>query len=116
MAPVAAECSDLDELMLSPGDRFVVKPRQFVPDMWSVDRPDTAQGRHVLLLDDTWTTGAHAQSAAAALRRAEARAVTVLVIARWLDPSWSPTAVFLRDLVTRDYDVYRCPVSAGCPQ
>ena len=47
----------------------------------------------VLLLDDTWTTGASAQSAAMALRRAGARSVTTVVIARHvgIDP-WFPLA------------------------
>jgi hypothetical protein len=37
-------------------------------------------GAGVLLLDDTWTTGASAQSAAAALRLAGARSVAVVVL------------------------------------
>ena len=36
----------------------------------------------VLLVDDTWTTGASAQSAAMALRRAGARSVVTVVIGR----------------------------------
>ncbi len=36
----------------------------------------------VLLLDDTWTTGASAQSAAMALRRAGARSIATVVIGR----------------------------------
>jgi len=43
-------------------------------------------GGRVLLLDDTWTTGASAQSAAMALRRAGARSVTVVVGGRHLRP------------------------------
>ncbi|HVB41108.1 MAG TPA: phosphoribosyltransferase [Streptosporangiaceae bacterium] len=39
-------------------------------------------GARVLLLDDTWTTGASAQSAAMALRRAGARSVVVVVLGR----------------------------------
>ena len=39
---------------------------------------------HVLLIDDTWTTGGHAHSAALALRNAGAARVSVLVVARWL--------------------------------
>jgi hypothetical protein len=41
----------------------------------------------VLLLDDTWTTGASATSAAAALRLAGARSVAVVVLGRHLDDS-----------------------------
>jgi hypothetical protein len=43
-------------------------------------------GARVLLLDDTWTTGASAQSATMALRRAGASAVAVVVLGRHLGP------------------------------
>ena len=43
-------------------------------------------GATVLLLDDTWTSGASAQSAAMSLRRAGARAVIVVVLGRHLAP------------------------------
>jgi hypothetical protein len=39
-------------------------------------------GARVLLIDDTWTTGASAQSAAMALRRAGARSVATIVLGR----------------------------------
>jgi hypothetical protein len=43
----------------------------------------------VLLVDDTFTTGARAQSAASSLARAGARAVAVLTIGRVIDPDWN---------------------------
>jgi hypothetical protein len=43
-------------------------------------------GARVLLLDDTWTTGASAQSATMALRRAGASSVAVVVLGRHLGP------------------------------
>jgi hypothetical protein len=49
-----------------------------------------AAGAEVLLLDDTWASGASAQSAAVALKRAGARAVAVVVIGRHLPVSGSP--------------------------
>jgi hypothetical protein len=48
-------------------------------------RPERMAGASVLLLDDTWTSGASAMSAAAALRLAGARAVAVVVLGRHLD-------------------------------
>ncbi|HVT41714.1 MAG TPA: hypothetical protein VHD39_01935, partial [Acidimicrobiales bacterium] len=42
--------------------------------------------RRVLLLDDTYVSGARAQSAAAALRRAGARAAVIVVAGRVLRP------------------------------
>jgi hypothetical protein len=55
------------------------------------------EGRRALLLDDTYVSGARSQSAAAALRIAGARAVTVLALGRVLRPSRSSLhADFLR--------------------
>ncbi len=48
-------------------------------------RPERIAGASVLLLDDTWTSGASATSAAAALQLAGARAVAVVVLGRHLD-------------------------------
>ena len=42
---------------------------------------------HVLLLEDSWVTGASAQSAAAALKLAGAARVAVIVLGRHLDPA-----------------------------
>jgi hypoxanthine-guanine phosphoribosyltransferase len=79
--------------------------------------PDTRlDGQHVLILDDTWTTGSNAQSAALAVRRAGAVAVSVMVIARWLSPGYGATAEFIKTRLQRDYDPSRCPVTgASCP-
>lgn len=44
-------------------------------------------GAAVLLLDDTWTSGGTAQSAAVALKRAGARSVAVVVLGRHLPPA-----------------------------
>jgi hypothetical protein len=46
--------------------------------------PGPVAGRAVLLLDDTWTSGGTAQSAAVALKRAGARSVAVVVAGRHL--------------------------------
>ena len=51
-----------------------------------------AAGGAVLLLDDTWASGASAQSAAVALKRAGARAVAVVVIGRHVPAAGSPPA------------------------
>jgi hypothetical protein len=46
------------------------------------------RARAVLLIDDTWTTGANAQSAAAALKAAGAERVAALVIGRYVNREW----------------------------
>lgn len=49
---------------------------------------DELGGSAVLLIDDTWTTGASAQSAAATLKMAGARVVAAVVVGRYLNGSW----------------------------
>ena len=46
-------------------------------------------GRRILLIDDTWTTGASAQSAAAVLRDAGASYVAAVVIGRYLNARYA---------------------------
>ena len=55
-------------------------------------------GADVLLVDDTWVSGASAQSAAAALKAAGARRVALVVIGRHVDPADPRSAEFLRTL------------------
>ena len=73
-------------------------------------------GAHVLLVDDTWARGGHAQSAALALRAAGAARISVLVAARWINEDFGGNAAFLRGLSARDYDPATCPwTGAACP-
>lgn len=69
------------------------------------------QGEPVLLIDDTWTTGASAQSAAAALKAAGAGAVAAVVIGRHLNRSWHENDSRLARL-SRPFDWQRCVLCA----
>jgi phosphoribosylpyrophosphate synthetase len=64
------------------------------------------------LLDDTWTTGGHLQSASAALKAAGAHRVTGLVVARWLDPEFAETKAFINALTT-GFEPLLCPFTGG---
>jgi hypothetical protein len=55
-------------------------------------------GETVLLIDDTWTTGTNAQSAAAALREAGAGQIGAVVIGRFLNREWHQNERRLRAL------------------
>lgn len=60
---------------------------------------DDVAGHHVLIIDDTWASGSHVQSLAAAVREAGAAEVSILCIARFVNPSFEPTrprATFLQ--------------------
>ncbi len=69
-------------------------------------------GARVLLIDDTWTTGAHARSAAETLRDAGASTVAAVVIGRHVSTTWEvagrTTDEFVKDLPPFDWD--RCCV------
>lgn len=69
-------------------------------------------GEPVLLVDDTWTTGANAQSAAAALRAAGAGPIGAVVIGRHLNREWGVNDLRLRAL-SPPFDWRRC---ARCDQ
>jgi hypothetical protein len=62
----------------------------------------------VLLLDDTWVTGASAQSAAAALKLAGARHVAVLVLGRHVNPGGRHAAPLLAGLTPARYTSSTC--------
>jgi adenine/guanine phosphoribosyltransferase-like PRPP-binding protein len=73
-------------------------------------------GHAVLLVDDMWTTGANAQSAAAALKAAGAIRVAAVVIGRHLNRDWRHNDRTLRRL-PQPFDWSRCGLCApgeGC--
>ena len=67
-------------------------------------------GASVLLLDDTWVSGASAQSAAAALKLAGARHVAVVVLGRHVNPDDPASAPLLAGLAAARYDPSACAV------
>jgi hypothetical protein len=73
---------------------------------------------HVLLVEDTWASGGHAQSAALALRAAGAEHISLLTLARWLTPEWgATTATWMKTTLSgMDYNPNICPwTQAACP-
>jgi hypothetical protein len=93
----------------------VQDPRAVNPDHFgcTISLP---QASHVLLVDDTWARGGHAQSAALALRRAGAAKVSVLVVARWIKEDYGDNKKFMTEFADRDYDPKICPWTGGrCP-
>lgn len=90
-------------------------PRSFDPSRYEATR--AMAGARVLLIDDTWTTGANAQSAAAVLKAAGASEVAAVVIGRHLNREWHENDLRLRKL-TRAFDwgsCAHCAASASQP-
>jgi predicted amidophosphoribosyltransferase len=73
-----------------------VEARAVDPAKYRVTRDVT--GRRVLLVDDTWTTGANVQSAAGALEKSDTAVVGVVVIGRHIHEDYADNAERLRAL------------------
>jgi hypothetical protein len=86
-----------------------VRQRSFSLEKFVATRP--VDGRSVLLIDDTWTTGASAQSAAAALKTAGAGAVGAVVIGRHLNREWHENDKRIRG-IARPFDWSKCALCA----
>jgi hypothetical protein len=91
-----------DVLRTQPG----VSGRDLDPDRFQVTAD--VSGQRVLLLDDTFTTGASLFSAVAALRRAGAEVVGPVVLGRHVRESYEPSQEMMRWLGDRIWDEHRC--------
>ena len=69
-------------------------------------------GARVLLLDDTWVSGASVQSAAMCLKLAGAASVTAVVLGRYLNPALPGHAAFAAGLGETAYDPAKCAICA----
>lgn len=87
-----------------------IHPRAFSAEKYVPTR--RLHGQSILLVDDTWTTGANAQSAAAALKAAGAGPVGTVVIGRHLNREWRENDRRLRG-IGRPFDWSRCALCAG---
>ena len=84
--------------------------RRVDPDRYHAVRP--IDGARVLLVDDTWTTGSRAQSAALALGEAGAHDVALVVLGRHINRGFGDNDRRLREL-PRPFDWSRCVFDAG---
>jgi hypothetical protein len=72
--------------ILSPNPRYPAGSRAAYDDRFVVS--DRLHGEPVILVDDQWTSGGRAQSAAAALKIAGSGPVAVIVLGRHFDRAW----------------------------
>lgn len=87
-----------------------VTPHRFDSRRYAVD--GKLDGERVLLIDDMWTTGSNAQSAAAALKAAGAGTVAALAVGRHVHRDWGRCDAQLNALA-RPYDWGSCPWCDG---
>ncbi len=100
-----------------PLTRLAIRPGRQGRDL-DVHRfcPDqTAAGADVLLIEDSWVSGASAQSAAAALKLAGARHVAIVVIGRHIDPADPRAGTLTARLKAASYDPSKCAVHTPNP-
>jgi predicted amidophosphoribosyltransferase len=89
----------------------------YAPERFRVTAP--VAGLHVLLIDDVWTTGASAQSAAAQLREAGVASVSAMALGRYVNGSWGGIDARLSDLGTASdprYCVFCAPADRQTTQ
>jgi hypoxanthine-guanine phosphoribosyltransferase len=72
----------------------------------------------VIVIDDTYTSGAHAQSVAKLVKNAGAAKVSILTVARWIEMEKPPVKQFFLDRIANEpYDPMICPwTGSGCPR
>jgi predicted amidophosphoribosyltransferase len=93
----------LDTLALARSD---LDPRAPAVDRFAAT--SVVRGRNILVVDDTWTTGAKMQSASASLKRAGAHVVGGVAIGRWLNPGYNDAATWLRRKKRRQWSWDLC--------
>ncbi len=79
--------------------------------------PPLGDGAHIVIADDAWVSGGHAQSAALTVRAAGAERVSILAMSRWLDEGREHTQPHISSLKAGpDFDPDICPWTGGaCP-
>jgi len=80
--------------------------REQAPDRYVATR--SLKGTRVLVVDDTWTTGAHAQSASTALKAAGADAVAVVALGRWFSTEYRDNKRWLAHKRSKSWDWQVC--------
>ncbi|WP_370945920.1 hypothetical protein AB5J62_43655 [Amycolatopsis sp. cg5] len=95
--------------------RQTAAPRRFSADHFRA-MTSVPHGSHVLVIDDTWVRGGHAQSAAHSVRQAGASTVSILNGARYLRGKFGDNAQFIKAQLSQDYEPLVCPwTGENCP-
>jgi len=84
--------------------------RRLNPDNWHIPLDQVGDAKRALIVEDTWVSGGHAQSVAAAFEQLGIR-TRVLVLGRALDPSRKDHGGYLRAHPDPPpFDIRYCPV------
>lgn len=99
---IVGHTADRSRQLLEPSG---IETEERVDDVRRYTATQTLQGESVLLIDDTWTTGASVESAAHVLKAAGAGRVGVIVIGRHLNPNYGNNPERLKSLPSFSWDV-----------
>jgi hypothetical protein len=91
------------------GDRSI--RRVLDPSHFAILSGAIPRETHVLLIDDAWVSGVHAQSVAGTLKANGARWVSTVPLARVLSPSFDVTKNFLASRTLGAFNPDVCPLS-----
>ncbi len=100
---IVGHTRDRYERLLTPSG-VEVDPRAFDPRRYRCGRP--LAGESILLIDDTWTTGANLESAAAVLRETGASRIGAVVVGRHVREDYADNAERMEALPRFSWD--RC--------
>lgn len=89
------------------------RARTVDPDSLKLAVDADLTGRRIVVFDDTWATGASAQSVSVVLKRTGAAFVSIVVMGRWVNSGWTPTQRFFRDHPRVEWTGAVCPVSSA---
>lgn len=92
---LVGQTKDRYEPLLVRGRGSAAAKHSLAADRYAAAR-SLLDGPRVLLIDDTWTTGGNAQSAALALRSAGAEKVAIVVIGRHFDRAFGDCETYYR--------------------
>lgn len=84
-------------------------PRQLRPHLWDLDSSQLTNVDAVLLFDDSWATGGHAQSIASKIK-AMGKPVAIVPLARVINTNWAPSQRYLAAHPFEPFDASVCPV------
>lgn len=101
----------MSKFLLTPGPGSDTK-HAITDDRYTIDIRwlNHVADKHILIVDDTWTTGASAQGAAIAAKTVGAASVTILCVDRWLRWDWPDHKRVIDAFANCRYDVLYCPV------
>lgn len=105
---LAPKVRSLAPVQLSVNPEIAPTRRSFEPGWCHVETDIRGHAANVLLIDDTWVTGARAQSATHSLKRAGARKVVVLVLARQVSTTYPQAKTLLKRMDHEEFDMDVC--------